>query len=484
MGKLSLAEKLAYSYTHGEEMPLKGHVRLVLEDIRDGSQKVVEGDNLITNAVGSLLSKNWDGCVRFDRIFPLKSLYGGCLMFQNAMTGATANDFNPPSESANPMIAHAGSEAPASGWTDKRRGAPVLPDYVETANSIKMVWLWDNTQGIGTINTVCLCPDTLGNSGLAPCQDTYNLFSGMSDNDNGNNNTTFDETIAQQYPVWISSDGKTSKSVFASGTTFKEINVRHDYFAHGLMRDRRTWDKIDERSATIRTFGTKTFWVQDASYYYVIEAQYDSQESKYGFRIDKISKETFAVTQADVYYDTITLWTGNLDDSGRSRKSSLEIFAFDGTYLYYPDSAGTSWVKCNLSDNSDKLTLNNTLTIDKGYSGASGSTQFHNPICISSGLVLGHNYILNGDSAYQTKRTQGVIISDNNLDRCANAWAVRNGTATYWNGKQTYYNYYYAGQGGVLCKMFLSSIYGLENEVHKGANQTMRLEYTIAEETT
>lgn len=481
---MNLVEKMKYAYTHGEEMPLKGHVRLVLEDIRDGSQKVVEGDNLITNAVASLLAKNWDGCVRFDSIFPLKSLYGGCLMFQNPMTGATADSFNPPAESVNPLIAHAGSESPASGWTGKKRGAPVASEYVETDTSIKQVWLWDNTQGIGTINTVCLCPDTLGNMGLTPSQDTYSLFSGMSANDNGNNDLTFSETIAQQYPVWISADGKTSKSIYASGTTFKEILVRHDYFAHGLMRDRRTWQKISERTATIRTFGYKTFWVQDADYYYVLEAVYDSQNSKYGFRVDKISKETFAVTQADIYYETITLYTGDLKTEQRGLKESMEIFAFDGTYIYFPDYAGTSFVKCNLSDNSDKMTLSNTLAIDKGRNGGGSYTQFHPPIVISSGLVLGHNYLINGDSAYQTKRTQGVIISQSNMDNQAYGWIVRNGTACYWNGKQTYYNNYYAGQGGVLCKMWLSSIYGLETEVHKSSNQTMRLEYTASEITT
>lgn len=471
---MNLIEKMKYAYSHGEEMPLKGHVRLVLEDVRDGRQIVEEGDNLITNAVASIFSKNWCGLAKFSDLLPLKSLYGGCLMFQNAMDTATADDFNPPDDLTNPMIAHAGSEAPASSWTGKKRGSPVLPDFVETDTSIKQVWLWDNTQGNGTIGTICLCPSNLGNSGLTPSQDTYSLFSSFG-NDSWTG-STMNEDIAKRYPFNISADGKSAQMVYLDDTTFKERTMRHDYLAHGIMRTSLDWQEVAIRTVTVRS-GSNRFIFDDDDYYYIARAT-----SATAMQIDKVSKLSFEVTQADITFSGVSLYTGTI----YGYPNIWRTFAYDGTYLYYPNSAGTGMLKLNISDNSDYLVLDGEIVIDKGNKRDSsiGNDQFGTPLVISDGLILGSNYLVNGANVYQTKRPNGIAIGGGGNFGDDNILVMnRVGASVYGHSKQMYWSAYTQGQANILLSMFLSSIYALPESKTKSTSQTMRLEYTLSEQT-
>lgn len=470
---MNLIDKMKYAYAHGEEMPLKGHVRLVLEDVRDGTQKVEEGHNLITNAVASILANNWCGLANFSRLFPLKSLYGGCLLFQNPIA-ATADNYNPPNELDNPLVAHAGNEAPASGWTGKKRGSPVLPEYVETETSIRQVWLWDNTQGNGTISAVSLCPTALGNSGLTPSNDTYSLFSAFG-NDSWSGET-MNEDIAKRYPFNIAADGKTAQMIYLDGTTFKERTMRHDYLAFGIMRGTQDWQEVAIRTATVRS-GANRFIFDDAEYYYIARAT-----SETAMQIDKVSKSTFAVTQADITFDGVSLYTGTISGYPHIWRT----FAFDGTYLYYPNTAGTGMLKLNISDNSDYLALDGEILIDKGnlVNNPSGAYQFATPLVISDGLVLGSNYLVNGANVYQMQRASGIAIGGgSNFGQNTMLVLNRVGASAFGQSKQSFFPTYTQGQANVLVSMFLSTIFNLESARVKSTSQTMRLEYTLTEQT-
>ena len=474
MNKLSLVEKARYARMHNETVPLKGHVKLIIEDVRDGSQKIEEGHNLITNAVASVLEDNWCGLANFSSasIFPLKNLYGGCMLFQNAIT-PTAGNFNPPSELTNPLVAHAGNIAPESDWTGKKRGTPVPSEYLEDDTSIKQVWLWDNTQGNAPqISTVCLCPQNMGNFGLTPTQarqytSRYAISSTLP------RITSYSRDLCMQNPFSIDDDGKTGKAIYLSGTTFEEITVRHDWLAFGVMRNAITWQEVSSRTATVRTAQDKTNIFEDEDYYYVytITGADDLQ-------IDRVSKTDMTVTQMDlVDIGGISLYTSDYANQPMQRMTAM--FGYDGRFLYLPNSAGNGFIAINPNDSTDKMVLDGTVNLYLNYADISGNNVHkHNALVISEGLVFGDYYIINGASVYPKAYTQSPVSDGDGRKRGS---LYRHGASVYGvnNSNQNYDMHH----GVLLVPFFLSTIYPLESPVHKTTSQTMRLEYTIEEQT-
>ena len=86
MSNISLDERMVRAYQNNEPMPLKGHTKVMLCDPLTGKIKEqVESDNMVTNAVADLLSKNWSGIASMRSLFPLRNLFGGVLLFSNTM---------------------------------------------------------------------------------------------------------------------------------------------------------------------------------------------------------------------------------------------------------------------------------------------------------------------------------------------------------------------------------------------------------------
>lgn len=476
MKRLTLNEKMKDCQSRGEVLPLKGDLRLILEDIRDGSQKITEVHNLPTSALQSILAHNACGLANFSQLFPLRKLMGGVFCFQNAQT-ESADAYNPPSDLDNPLIAHAGDLANNTGSV--LRGSPVTNDFVITDTAIKQVWLWDNTQGNGHIESVSLVPATLGNMGLKPFDDEFSPLS-VFGSDAGDGASTYTEDEAKQYPFNIDSSGKFSTTIYMDGATFKEITVRHDFYKYGIMRGPRDWQVITSRTATIRENPNRIIF-DDANFYYIASAYFDSQTNKYGLYIDKVSKSTFAVTQNDLQYETVTLYTGTIYDD---TKGAQRLFGFDGTYLYFPNSAGNGFCKLNISDSSDKAVISGAIDIGMGRSpSGSDGRQYTSPLAISEGLIIGSNYIINGANAYPIKHARQIACGSGNYGMSNRIILNREGASVYGVTRYVYNNIYRVNQANILLEMFLSTIANLPEARDKSTSQTMRVEYTTTEAT-
>ena len=472
MSKMNLYERIASCYAKGEEMPIKGHAKIILTDARDGTQKVVESDNMVTNAVASLFSKNWSRLANFasSNINPINKLFSGVMCFQNEIT-ENADNYNPPADDVNPMIAHAG-DAP-NDTASTLRGSPVPADFEITDTSIKQVWFWPTTAGNGTIRNVSLCAGSvMGNMGLKPFNDQFNPLSAFGNDVSTNNQWNLE--ISKQYPFNISDDGQTSWSVWIDGTTFTEYTSRHDYFKYGIMRGSSDWQDVANRSATIRS-GDNRFVFDDADYYYIARAT-----SATSLQIDKVNKTTFAVTQADCTFSGVSLWTGAVNPY---KNGNFRIFAFDGTYLYYPNATKTGFNKLNLSDNSDASALGGTITVET-QNASDANFQMMTPLVINNGLILGGNYIINGNEAYPIRHVRGIGGADTYLAGQHWLWTVKKGAAVYGHAKQTYgsSSSQWSGQSNILNQMFLSTINNID-QVVKSTSQTMSIIYTLREAT-
>lgn len=480
MGKITLHDRILMAKAHGEPLPLKGHTKLILEDIRDGSQKVVESDNMITNAVSSILANNWEANTNFNSIMPLKKMFGGVMLFQDEIEEDEDN-IMPPNDLVNPLVAHAGDLANDTG--SLLRGSPVTSDFEITDTSIKSVWLWDNTQGNGTIQTVCLCSGKMGNMGLKPFNDEFCPIEGMAHYFNATGILyTADKESFYKYPISISEDGKTGKAIWISGTTFTETTVRHDWLAHGIMRTKTDWQKVSERTATIRTFNlAKSSVFEDDTHYWIYEIT-----SSTSLKIDKVAKSNMAVSQADITFNGISMYTGNIGNTSRPINIAFPRFAYDGTYLYLPNSSANGFVAVNPTDNSDVFALDGTINIAKEINAYDTSTygmQNMRPIVMNDGLIVGNNYIINGNTAYQTKETRDINLTDNYFGGKCIIDTIRRGSSLYTVNHQWYSTSREIWFGTALNHIALVSINVLPEAKTKSTSQTMRVIYTLTEDT-
>ena len=475
MADITLADKLVRAYQNNEPMPLKGHTKITLTDIYTGEQKIVEEDNMVTNAVASVLAHNYSGLANFSSIMPLKNMYSGVMCFESAIT-ENADNFNPPAENINKMVACAGQTPHATA--NPYRGNPNGGQSHTDATSIKFVWDWASNQGNGTISTVCLCPDYLGNMGLKPFDDTMMPLTVFGEGAHYSSNA-WDVDIARRYPFSIDAGGASSKTLWCENgsTTMTEYTTKHDYSAFGFLRGSEDWVALSSRTATIRDkagSSNNRFVVDDTDYYYVISATASA------LQIDKVSKSNMTVTSADITYSGVSLYTGEVNNG-----FALHVLPFDGTYLYFPNSDRTQFYRLNITQSSDVTLLDGTVTIETGVMRSNtDGYQFMTPIVISQNLVLGSNYLINGDTVYPMAHVAGKGIAWQYFGFAGYLDVIRQGTACFGNAKQrsdaSSSQRWYC-QTNLLCHLFLSTINVLQESVVKAPSQTMTIEYTITE---
>lgn len=156
---------------------LKGHVKVTLRDAATGRiDKIVEGDNIVTNAVGDLLGNNILGCVDYTKIYPLWSRwFKGCLALEQPFT-LTADDYFIKDDSINRVVAHAGDVSPDDIADDLKRGNPNTHVQVISSSSVKQVWEWGPKQGNGTISSIALTHKDVGNAGVGANSNAFKAF--------------------------------------------------------------------------------------------------------------------------------------------------------------------------------------------------------------------------------------------------------------------------------------------------------------------
>lgn len=473
---MNLIEKMVSAYQNNEVMPLKGKTEIELTDVKTGKRERIESENMVTNAVADILSKNMCGLANYASLMPLKKMFGGVLLFGENLT-ENADNYNIPSETTAPCYAWAGDTAHSTA--NPYRGNPNGGETIQTDNSIMFVWDWATNQGNtgdNFIKCVCLTHADMGNMGTKPFDASMNPFATFG----GNQTTgaTFNEAKGQQMPMNIDNGGQLAYTVWLSGTTFKETIVKHDYWKFGIVRGTRDWTVVSSRTATVSNGSNRVIFDDDTNYYIV------SATSSTTLGMDVVKKSDMSVTTLTATVSGVSLYTGSI---GRTPNSAgaMRTFAYDGKYLYWPKSDLSTFIRINLSNLADVDELEGTVSAEVGYTNdQSYGMQFMSPIVLNEGIAVGGNYLINGSKVYPLKHVQGIYCSTT-LSYGFDNWlcACKHGAATYVNGFQTYDGdaNHTTGQGNVLNKMYLATINNLDNDVQKGSAQTMKVRYTLTE---
>ena len=142
---------------NGVKIPkLKGEITVQLFDEKTGKlEKEVHGENMITDAVKDIFKSNYFGLLDYNGIMPIaQELFGGVLCFRDNMT-ESAKHYYPPTTYNNPVVAHAGKTTYGDAGDDNKRGLPSSESaYLE--KGYRHVWEFPSTQGNGTFSCICL----------------------------------------------------------------------------------------------------------------------------------------------------------------------------------------------------------------------------------------------------------------------------------------------------------------------------------------
>lgn len=262
---------------------LKGHIKLTLRDAETGEiEKVVEGDNIVTNAIRDIFACNYLGGIGNSNMLPLyQTWYGGILCYKYAHP-TDANDeldpdnYYPQSDDDNPLTAHAGNLSPVDTADDARRGSPNGALQVISPNSIKLGWEWGTTQGNGQISAVSLTHADTGNVGLGSASNafaSFNPFAQIQGSQLSGINSQIggvDDMVAQYdenhgLMFYIGEDGDFYYEHTRFSTKKITVYIRRMAYEKAGLFDNLTARSTDQQKFTVTT--TATFYNEPSFYF-------------------------------------------------------------------------------------------------------------------------------------------------------------------------------------------------------------------------
>lgn len=474
--KLSFMEKLTAAAMGMDKMPdIKGRAIFTLTDAKTGKRERIVSDNMVTSAIAKIFAMNYLGMGNMNSLLPIMNLMGGCFLFNQTLVESVDTIF-PPNSTANNLVARCGQTPHASG--DTRRGHPGAPEI--TDDHIKFTYDWLQEEGNGTINAVCLTHGLAGDIGLQP-DGTASLlkdYTNITDNINRFTTSTMNDVSltrarAMAMPIAFDSDGN-GISLYLTSAELEEITFAHSYINAQLLESANTYPfdstgyrELSSRTATLsRTFNTTyTLLAQDSTNYYVMERDSGSNTTLY---VDVISKTDMSVTALTLTISGATLARSNVGSHGAGRYGGI---VSDGNVYWVSGSDAKTFVRINMSNVSDIEELTSEMTANISF----GQTAVE----LSAGLVLGGNFLINGQRVYPVARR--ALSSGENNSGFFDQMASGNGgpallRSGWGNDNATYYR---VTQGGILLLPYLATVNNLQTSVQKTISKTMRLEYVL-----
>lgn len=458
-----------------ESGKVKGETEFLLYDVRTNKTEVYRDSNMITGAIGKIFKSNYGGLMNLNSCLPVRSMLGGIMLFNAALTESTENVF-PPCRSSNRLVGHAGQTAHSSA--SSTRGNPNAAASWVHADDGQVRFAWDfalEQANDGPINSCALTHHEAGDAGLYP-DGTLPLIKTVGQVISGVNRCTWDaiggstwnRARALTLPMSIESNGY-GLSVWINGTTFEEIKVRHPFVKAELiegptMYGSDNFSEVSSRTATLsRTFTSGyTMIGQDASNYYVMERDSADNTKLY---LDIVDKSDMSVTSS-----TITIAGATLARPQLTMSQMFNGIISDGNIYWISGANAKTFVRINIATPADVEILTTNMTND--------ISQDLMPISKTAGLIMGHNYLINDDTVYPVAVRN--LLSDERY-----GFSI---AANYDNSPLFYQNvslnnsssYYQISAGGLLYLPYLASVNNLNNPVDKNANKTMRVQYTLS----
>lgn len=504
---------------------LKGHIKLTLHNCKNGKNEVVEGDNIITNAVRDIFANNYLGAIDYSKTMPLWSnWYGGILCYENAFAVDSETGLPDPDDyfiqgnDVNECIAHAGGSAiPTDHDDDLLRGSPTTSAFQYSENSVKQVWEWLPSHGNSnkTISALSLTHKDTGDAGTGTPYYAFQNFSpfaliqgsqlpasNLSLRAVDNSFAMYDDNHSLWFHIGEPSQYQPNRQSSFETKKLTIIIRRLPYVKAGLYE---TFHANSDyaRSFTVETTGASMFL--QPSYYFDYTTKYlwifynntttvgvaqpywwnggwDTNDVSY-FVVD-CENETI-VDEGTIHSDTSNLLplsyveTVGAGYSGTDNTINAQLVK-DGNYVYFPTGTvesnwtnasyyhTTGYKKINISSQADQISITFNSTQDYFKSAIKNGG-----LIINSGRVVNNNigYTCNSQFQASTNTYFSGVWAYQQLNKVSTL-VMPIGASTDSGNVSRYL---------IANKLVNTSKWNLPTPVQKTASQSMSIEYTITE---
>lgn len=493
----------------GVKLPnFEGRLKLTLHNCKNHKDEVViEGKNLITNAVRDIFARNLNGGLDYSQILPLvQSYYGGVLLYQNPHT-IDADNYFPKDDVDNPLVAHAGDQAPSSALVvaeDYGRGSPV--SVTTTSSSIKQVWEWGTEQGGlhgGVISAVSLTHKDVGNAGLGNTSTEFQNLNPFVDLSNLTDLSVGGTPVANGNNIMTQYDDR-------NGLLFL-IGDDGDYYDgnHRISSNKVTiyiiplaYSKVGLHTKTVPTYDyVKKFTVTTSITLYGMPAFYFDAANKKLWLFNNKTSTADAFSQNTVYYTVIDCVNGTEDSHGTivSDDNDLGIISTDGNfnghayphiiniikegnYVYLPLGISSPDTTNGRSGFMGLKKIDITNQADQTVIVNNTQQSWNKPYTKNGGIIINGNRVFNAGVGYDC--STGYFTENDANNASVASWFLHEPDKV---SSLAYpfraYNTGSAKPRRLLASKFVNtSLYNLPNgSVTKTGTMSMTLEYTLTE---
>ena len=513
-----IIDKMSHSGYSAPKLPkFKGHIKITLHNCRTGKNEVIEGENIVTNAVRDILAANYLGAVDYSKIFGAEGLwkkwFGGILLYEQAHPTETVggvqvlnpDNYYPRSDNVSHLFAHAGQNSVDPLHDDDlSRGNPVAAAFVETENTIKQVWEWGSIRGNVPdgrfIRALSLTHSDVGDAGLGSDYYAFQNFTPFEiiDRfpDHSHNRydyvySQYDEANALSFAIGEDGDWYEGHQAFESNKL--TVYIRKFPFLKTGLYQTQLVDGTFQQQFTVtlpfNIYANPCFYFDQENKLLWVFTNYTSAStySKSVIKYAVINCETETIsTSGTITSDTENIAPLGYGDNSNYHGEGRSVFSaivFDGTYFYFPTGINngsgeikerlTGYQKINFSNQADQSTI--TLSsgeVDSFWSGVYGG-----------GLIVAPGCVANGSSLYPCQSSIGNLLENNGFTVIPSQPNKPSGFFQRMDSLRIAGPYTEGWRYIMANKMLNTTLFNLPNPVQKTSSQSMTVEYTIQEVT-
>lgn len=497
-------------------MKLHGKATLTIKDSKTGEIKHREShSNTITPAIASIMSSNLSGTLSYGDIMPLVSkLLGGACLFNGTVD--PADIFLPKAEDAT-LTAHAGQNQTFDAAADPKRGIINTALSGPISNGYKWTWQWTTT-GNGTITDVALTHADTGDfwnesvpnmmaANFEPVEDVclHNLDATIFGYSGAYGLPGDHLENAKKIPIGFLDD--------VNGVVTIEVdedNMRFNvYVAKFPGKGAWIWNELgepyDEYMIPFPVSHPQWGYFENLGYFMYMLA-FDKENKKiYAFTNGSQRGDGSWINKSkDFSYDVLDLSLGTVTSGtcdctsilGPATDPDTPFLCFISTFsagnpiltqivdgsVFLPTDQ-SKVLRVNLSNMSDQELIDDLyVTVGNDQTNNGAVNLGNDRICLLN--TYGYKKADGTYAGLPIKREDAVRTVFGPQDKNVRVFAAEQPTPSPIQFMtRSYYGFPDdPPRGAILNKLYMATVFHLENSVTKSASQTMTLEYTLTQE--
>ena len=464
-------------------MKLKGTAVIELTDVNTQEVETYVEENIVTNAVNNILGLNPmavfyceeeynTGLVWKDNLLPIcPNMIGGILLFPKALEENADNIYV---QSDNLPVAYASNDVNSTANT--ARGSLNLTESKALDNGYKFVWEFTASQGNGTIAAMALTSALGGQNGSGSSVADASTFLQLKEVDIGNLGLGKQMVLFETAEVDFENDILYSITFEDSSVRVRKIRI--PIFSIGLNENINdsTYTVLEDKvipASTFQFLGSYTLYGefldgQDGYWY-----GFSNEENSSGDAIMlwvKISKTDYSIEEGSWTLSNAYLQAVGERATDSSYPERICNCCMRNGYLYVPAYNKKGIYKINVSNSADVTLIEFGFTSGGNPLCESGTCELY--MTLIGDLIIGADFQITGeDTVIKTKGNERLNHAATPLFQYKHFLLGWGGS--YGNEYRTMY----------LLTPYLATINNLSSAVVKTTDKTMKITYTLTEET-